>query len=98
MNPNLEQPHYYRAAAFYHLGLLEAVEAEVTEGLRINPVNKLEALRVRGSTALIAGRSSEAVALLEEARGVSSASVFRLVPGPGVLLRRSAGACGENPY
>ena len=69
MNPNLEQPHYYRAVAFYHLGLLEAVEAEVTEGLRINPVNKLDALRVRGSTALIAGRYSEAVALLEEARG-----------------------------
>ena len=22
LNPNLEQPHYYRAAAFYHLGLL----------------------------------------------------------------------------
>ncbi|HEY9502830.1 MAG TPA: protein kinase, partial [Pyrinomonadaceae bacterium] len=75
MNPNLEQPHYYRAAAFYHLGLLELVEAEVTEGLRINPLNKLDALRVRGSTALIAGRYSEAVALLEEARGVSSAPV-----------------------
>jgi TolB-like protein len=75
MNPNLEQPHYYRAAAFYHLGLLELVEAEVTEGLRINPLNKLDALRVRGSTALIAGRYSEAVAFLEEARGVSSAPV-----------------------
>jgi hypothetical protein len=75
MNPNLEQPHYYRAASFYHLGLLELVEAEVTEGLRINPLNKLDALRVRGSTALISGRYSEAVALLEEARGVSSAPV-----------------------
>jgi len=75
MNPNLEQPHYYRAAAFYHLGLLEAVEGEVTEGLRINPLDKVDALRVRGSTALIAGRYSEAVALLEEARSVSSAPV-----------------------
>ena len=75
MNPNLEQPHYYRAAAFYHLGLLEAVETEVNEGLRINPLNKLDALRIRGSTALIAGRHSEAVALLEEARAVSSAPV-----------------------
>jgi len=74
INPNLEQPHYYRAAAFYHLGLLEAVEAEVTKGLRINPVIKLEALRLRGSTALT-GRYSEAVAVLEEARGVSSAPV-----------------------
>jgi tetratricopeptide (TPR) repeat protein len=75
MNPNLEQPHYYRAAAFYHLGLLEAVEGEINEGLRINPVNKLDGLRIRGTTALIAGRYSEAVALLEEARAVSSAPV-----------------------
>ncbi|HEX6648393.1 MAG TPA: protein kinase [Pyrinomonadaceae bacterium] len=76
LNPNLEQPHYYRAAAFYHLGLVEAVEADVDEGLRINPLNKLDALRVRGTTALVAGRFSEAVALLEEARGVGSAPVI----------------------
>jgi serine/threonine protein kinase len=75
LNPNLEQPHYYRAAAFYHIGLLELVETEVSAGLRINPLNKVDALRLRGITALIAGRYSEAVALLEEARGVSSAPV-----------------------
>jgi serine/threonine protein kinase/Flp pilus assembly protein TadD len=75
LNPNLEQPHYYRAAAFYHLGLLDAVEPEVSEGLRINPVNKLDALRLRGTTALLEGKYSEAVALLEEARTVSSAPV-----------------------
>ena len=76
MNPNLEQPHYYRAVAFYHLGLIEAVDGEVNEGLRINPLNKLDALRVRGTTSLIAGRYSEAVALLEEARGTGSAPVI----------------------
>jgi eukaryotic-like serine/threonine-protein kinase len=75
INPNLDQPHYYRAAAFYHIGLMEAAEAEVAAGLRINPLNKLEALRVRGTTALLAGRFSEAVALLEEARRLSSAPV-----------------------
>jgi hypothetical protein len=75
LNPNLEQPHYYRAAAFYHLGLLELVEAEVSAGLRINPLNKLEALRVRGTTALISGLYSDSVALLEEARSVGSAPV-----------------------
>jgi tetratricopeptide (TPR) repeat protein len=47
----------------------------VAAGLRINPLNKLEALRVRGTTAILAGRFSEAVALLEEARSVSSAPV-----------------------
>jgi len=75
LNPNLEQPHYYRAAAFYHLGLLELVEAEVSEGLRINPLNKLEALRVRGTTALLNGLYSESAALLEEARRISSGPV-----------------------
>jgi len=75
LNTNLEQPHYYRAAAFYHLGLLDAVEPEVTEGLRINPLDKLDALRIRGTMALLSGRYSEAVALLEEARAVSSAPV-----------------------
>jgi serine/threonine protein kinase len=75
LNPNLEQPHYYRAAAFYHLGLLELVETEVSEGLRINPLNKLEALRMRGTTAFLSGLYSESVALLEEARAVGSASV-----------------------
>jgi len=75
LNPNLEQPHYYRAAAFYHLGLIDKVESEVLAGLRINPLSKVEALRNRGSAALIAGRYSEAVALLEEARPISSAPV-----------------------
>jgi len=75
LNPNLEQPHYYRASAFYHLGLLELVEPEVSEGLRINPLNKLEGLRVRGTSALLRGLYSEAVGLLEEARNVSSAPV-----------------------
>jgi len=75
LNPNLDQPHYFRAAAFYHLGLLELAEGEVSAGLHINPVNRLEALRVRGTAALIAGRYSESVALLEEARRFSSAPV-----------------------
>ena len=75
LNPNLEQPHYYRASAFYHLGLLELVDPEVNEGLRINPLNKLEGLRVRGTSALLRGLYSEAVGLLEEARNVSSAPV-----------------------
>ena len=75
LNPNLDQPHYFRAAAFYHLGLLELAEREVSAGLHINPVNRLEALRVRGTAALFSGRYSESVALLEEARRVSSAPV-----------------------
>jgi serine/threonine protein kinase/tetratricopeptide (TPR) repeat protein len=76
MNPNLDQSHYYRAAAFYHLGLLELAEREVELGLQINPLNRLEALRTRGAIALIYGKYSEAVNSLEAARGISSAPVI----------------------
>ncbi len=76
LNPNLDQPHYYRGAAFYHLGLPEAAEREASAGLQINPVNRLEALRIRGTTTLIVGKYSESVALFEEARRVSSAPVI----------------------
>ena len=76
INPNLDQPHYYRAAAFYHLGLFENVETELNAGLRVNPLNKLDVLRLRGTTAFLSGRYSEAVAFLEEARTASSAAVF----------------------
>jgi TolB-like protein/Flp pilus assembly protein TadD len=76
LNPNLDQPHYYRGAAFYHLGLPEAAEREASTGLQINPVNRLEALRIRGTTTLIVGKYSESVALFEEARRVSSAPVI----------------------
>jgi tetratricopeptide (TPR) repeat protein len=76
MNPNLDQSHYYRAVAFYHLGLLELAEREANIGLQINPINRLEALRAKGAAALIAGNYSDAVALLEEARRLSSAPVI----------------------
>lgn len=76
MNPNLDQSHFYRAAAFYHLGLLDLSEREAGLGLQINPINRLEALRSRGAVAMIGGKYSEAVTLFEEARGISSAPVI----------------------
>ena len=39
LNPNLSQPHFYIARAYYHLGLLEFIEPEVRAGLEINPDN-----------------------------------------------------------
>ena len=73
LNANLEMPHYYRAAAFYHLGLMELVEQDVREGMEINPLNRVEPLRVRGTTALFDGRYAEAAVVLEEAQRVSEA-------------------------
>ena len=55
---------------------MELVEREASAGLQINPINRLEASRSRGAAALIAGKYSDAVALLEEARRISSAPVI----------------------
>ena len=75
LNPSLEMPHYYLAAAFYHFGLLEAVEAEVRAGLDINPANRAEALRVRGASALFSGHFQEAERFLTELRQISGSPV-----------------------
>jgi serine/threonine protein kinase len=75
LNRSLEMPHYYRAVAFYHLGPMELVEAEVRAGLENNPANRAEALRVRGTTALFSGRFQEAERFLTELRSLSAGQV-----------------------
>jgi eukaryotic-like serine/threonine-protein kinase len=75
LNPSLEMPHYYLAAAFYHVGLLEAVKTEVRAGLDINPVNRAEALRVQGASALFSGHFQEAERFLTELRQISGSPV-----------------------
>lgn len=72
LNPNLEQPHYYRSAAFYHLGLLDLSVEEAEKGAAINPQNRTDFLRAKGIAALYAGKYSEAVLLLEEVQRLSS--------------------------
>ena len=81
LNPSLEFPHYLRARAFYHLGLFDAGNADVREGLEINPhaysksENEYEALRTKGITAMLSGQFSEGVADLEEAHRLSAGPV-----------------------
>jgi serine/threonine-protein kinase len=76
INPSLEFPHYYRAAAFYHLGVFDAIEREVVLGLEINPLNRAEPLRVRGTAALFGGKFGDAVSFLEEAKRQSENTVI----------------------
>jgi tetratricopeptide (TPR) repeat protein len=66
LNPHLELPHYYKAGAFYHLGLIDLAEREVEAGTAINPVNRVEPQRLRGTIALLAGRYGDAESFLEE--------------------------------
>jgi adenylate cyclase len=68
LNPNLDLPHFYRAAAFDHLGLWELVDDEVRAGMEINPENRFEPIRRRGSTAFFSGRFADAARFLEEAQ------------------------------
>ncbi|TLZ41537.1 MAG: hypothetical protein E6K32_09445 [Gammaproteobacteria bacterium] len=75
LNPSLPLPHYYLARAFYHYGLLEMIESEVRAGLDIDPVNRLEAYRLRGTAALVSGRFQEALHWLGEARKLSAPEV-----------------------
>jgi eukaryotic-like serine/threonine-protein kinase len=75
LNPSLEMPHYYLAAAFYHLGLMEQVEPEVRAALDINPTNRADALRVQGATALFRGHFQEAKRLLADLHRVSAGEV-----------------------
>jgi tetratricopeptide (TPR) repeat protein len=76
LNPNLDQPHYYIAGAYYHLGLLDLVDKEVDAGLQAggdseaNPEDRAEAERNKGVAALLGGDFVNAVAQLEEVRGL----------------------------
>ena len=72
LNPSLEQAHYYRAAAFYHLGLLDEALRETALGERINPQNRIDSLRTRGVIALYDGRYADAIASFEEVQRLSS--------------------------
>jgi tetratricopeptide (TPR) repeat protein len=69
LNPNLDQPHLYRAAAFYHLGLLDQVEPELAAAAEVNPLSqpvRLDSHRARGITALFASRFQASRHELEE--------------------------------
>jgi adenylate cyclase len=71
LNPSLDLPYLYRAAAFFHLGMPKLVEGEVRAAMDLNPGNRVEPLRLSGTAALFDGRFAEAVSLLEEAQRLS---------------------------
>ena len=75
LNPSLELPHYYRAAAFYHLGLLNRVDGEVRVGMANNPQSGSEPYRLLGVGALLRGSYREAIGHLEQVRRLSARAV-----------------------
>ena len=66
LNPNLDQPHFYSAAAFYHLGLMEQAGAELERGRRIGGQDAVEPLRIEALIALFSGNYLVARERLED--------------------------------
>ena len=74
LNPSLDLARYFRAAAFYHLGLFESANSELSQALHADPQNRAEELRTRGVIAFLQGRTDAAIGNLEQARHSSSAA------------------------
>jgi eukaryotic-like serine/threonine-protein kinase len=71
LNPSLEMPHFYRAAAFLHFGLFDRARAEIQLGTENNPVSRFEPLRLLGTTALFGAQFAEAESALRGAQGLT---------------------------
>lgn len=74
-NPNLDLPHFYRAGAYLHRGDFANAEAEVRAGNAVNPANRVEAIRLRGTAALWRGDFAAARRYFEELHGISGATI-----------------------
>ena len=87
LNPNLDQPHLYRAAAFYHLGLLDLIEPALQAAAAgISPANQppnnlVESERIRAITLLFRGRFQEAVPAFEGVKRSSNSTTYDYLLG-----------------
>jgi tetratricopeptide (TPR) repeat protein len=66
LNPDLELPHHYRAAAAFHLGLIDVAEREAQIALDLNRSRPVEPLRILGVAALARGNWAAAENYLSE--------------------------------
>jgi len=87
LNPNLDQPHLYRAAAFYHLGLLDLIEPALQAAAAgMSPANQppdnlVESERIRAITLLLSGRFQEAVPAFEGVKRLSNSTTYDYLLG-----------------
>jgi DNA-binding winged helix-turn-helix (wHTH) protein/TolB-like protein len=75
LNPNLDQAHYFTAAAFYHLGLMDQAIGAVERGRRTGGVDLVEPARIEGLIALFSGDFAAAKSHLEEVSRRSSREI-----------------------
>jgi tetratricopeptide (TPR) repeat protein len=75
LNPGLEAAHYFRAAAFYHLGLLPQVASELRAAVEVNPEPSVERIRTESVLAFLTGEFARAARLADEVRRTSGEQV-----------------------
>jgi serine/threonine-protein kinase len=75
LNPSLETAHYFRAAAFYHLGLLRQVGAELSAAAEVNPEPSVERVRTESVLAFLQGDFARAARLGDKVRQASGEQV-----------------------
>ena len=81
LNPSLDTPHLYLAAAYFHLGLLEEAGSAVATARQLNPENRVEPLEILGAVSLFGGRTSEAVGHLSQVQHLSDSRIVRYLLG-----------------
>jgi len=75
LNPNLDQPRFFAAAAFYHHGLMTEALAEMEQGRRVGGADLVEPLRIEGLVALFSGDFERARQRLEDVSRHSSRAI-----------------------
>lgn len=75
LNPNLDQPHFFAAAAFYHLGLMEQATTELGRGRAVGGSDVVEPLRIEALIALFSGNVDIARQRLESVSRLSSRAI-----------------------
>ena len=75
LNPSLDLPHYFIAASYYHLGLLDLADAELRDAQAADPTNRTEHLRTAGVLAFLRGEYQDAIRLFEQQRRESGSTI-----------------------
>jgi tetratricopeptide (TPR) repeat protein len=81
LNPSLDMPHLYLAAAYFHIGLLEQAGREVQAAREINPQRRNEPSEILGAVSLFAGRTADAIAHLTQVRDLSDSRIVAYLLG-----------------
>ena len=75
LNPNLDQPRLFMAAAYYHLGYMEEAIIEMEKARRLRGVDVIEPVRIGALVSLFSGQFTPARVHLEEVSRLSSQAI-----------------------